>query len=143
MKKKLLALLLSGAMILSLTTPVALAEEPEGESCDYCGVVECVCPPEEAACPPDFPVGSAVDAPGDYQPALLQLQAFHVEPAAGNQQPSPGGMQGHLLLIEALHIFHACDYSLLTPLDHQPAGVLIVCHNATSRGNIMRYRCRK
>ena len=50
MKKKLLALLLSGAMILSLTTPVALAEEPEGESCDYCGVVECVCPPEEAAC---------------------------------------------------------------------------------------------
>ena len=50
MKKKLLALLLSGAMILSLTTPVALAEEPEGECCDYCGVVDCVCPDEEAAC---------------------------------------------------------------------------------------------
>lgn len=50
MKKKLLALLLSGAMILSLTTPVALAEEPEGESCGSCGQVECVCPPEEAPC---------------------------------------------------------------------------------------------
>ena len=50
MKKKLLALLLSGAMILSLTTPVALAEEPEGECCDYCGVVDCLCPNEEAAC---------------------------------------------------------------------------------------------
>lgn len=50
MKKKLLALLLSGAMILSLTTPVALAEEPEGECCGTCGAVECVCPPEEAAC---------------------------------------------------------------------------------------------
>ena len=70
MKKKLLALLLSGAMILSLTTPVALAEEPEGECCgacgqvvseciceitdestpcEVCGEVECVCPPEEAA----------------------------------------------------------------------------------------------
>lgn len=50
MKKKLLALLLSGAMILSLTTPVALAEEPEGECCGACGQVECVCPPEEAPC---------------------------------------------------------------------------------------------
>ena len=50
MKKKLLALLLSGAMILSLTTPMALAEEPEGECCDYCGVVDCLCPNEEAAC---------------------------------------------------------------------------------------------
>ena len=50
MKKKLLALLLSGAMILSLTTPVALAEEPEGECCGSCGQAECVCPPEEAPC---------------------------------------------------------------------------------------------
>lgn len=50
MKKKLLALLLSGAMILTLTTPAAFAEEPEGECCGACGQVECVCPPEEAPC---------------------------------------------------------------------------------------------
>ena len=71
MKKKLLALCLSATMILSLITPAAFAEEPEGECCgacgqvvseciceitdestpcEVCGEVECVCPPEEAAC---------------------------------------------------------------------------------------------
>ena len=68
MKKRLLAMLISGAMLLSLVTPAAFAEEPEGESCgscgaaveycecggadesaacEVCGLVECECPPAE------------------------------------------------------------------------------------------------